>query len=372
MRRPAADVAIYSPYAGPLYVSGGSSGGAEVQSVQLARALATEGLRVRHIVFADGPVEPSVDGVELVKLDVRYRRGGIPRRRATIAALHGANAAVYVQRSAGFETGLVAGFARLTRRRFVFSSSSVADFSLDPVAVRLAGAGLESRITRAQYRVGLRLAHAVVVQTIDQQDLARRNVNVRADVIRSFGRAAATDASVAREGFLWIGAAAEVKDPLAYLELARAVPEARFAMVAGIREGATALAARVRAEAKSIPNLELVDARGRLELLDDYGRALAVVCTSHFEGFPNTFLEAWARGTPALSLRVDPDGVIERHGLGTMAHGSIERLADAARSMITTPPDRVQEDTLRAYIAEHHDPAIVGPQWADLIRSLLR
>ena len=154
MRRPAADVAIYSPYAGPLYMSGGSSGGAEVQSVQLARTLAAEGLRVRHIVFADGAVESPTEGVELVTLDARYRRGGMARRRATIAALRHADAAVYIQRSAGFETGLVAGFARMTRRRFVFSSSSVADFSLDPVTIRVAGAGLESRITRAQYRIG--------------------------------------------------------------------------------------------------------------------------------------------------------------------------------------------------------------------------
>ena len=373
MRRPAADVAIYSPYAGPLYVSGGSAGGAEAQAFMLARALAVAGLRVRHVVHARGPIEESPDGVETVWLDDRYGRGGIPRRQAVIAALRTADARVYVQRSAGFETGLVAAFARATGRRAVFSSSSFGDFALDPLSVRVAGAGLESRATRTQYRFGLFAMHRVVVQTWEQRSLALERFDIRAEVIRSFASAETPDAGEdARDGFLWIGAAAEVKDPLAFLALARLVPTGKFIMIMRARDGAERLAAQVLHEAAEIPNLTLAEPRSRAEILELYGNARAVVCTSHFEGFPNTFLEAWARGTPALSLRVDPDGVIERHGLGTMAHGSIERLADAARSLISTPPDRAQEDTLRTYIAQHHEPAIVGPQWADLVRSLLR
>ena len=80
---------------------------------------------------------------------------------------------------------------------------------------------------------------------------------------------------------------------------------------------------RVRDEADELPNLSLSGSRAREELLTDYGHALALVMNLWFEGFPNTFLEGWAHGTPALSLRFDPDGVIERHGLGTAAGGSI-------------------------------------------------
>jgi hypothetical protein len=370
-RRPAADVAIYSPFAGPLY-SSGSSGGAEVQSVMLARALAAGGLRVRHIVLPDGPVDAAREGVEVISIGAGYRRGGAARRLAALAALRRADAAVYVQRSAGFETGIVAAYARANRRRFIFSASSVADFSLDPLTIRLAGAGLESRVSRAQYRLGLKFAHAVIAQTFDQRELARSNLNVGAEVVRSFGPAFGGGDSGARTAFLWVGALAEVKDPLAYLALARAVPEGRFTMVGGHRIGAEKLAARVRDEAEELPNLSLSGSRAREDLLADYGRALAVVSTSRFEGFPNTFLEGWAHGTPALSLRFDPDGVIEQHGLGTAAGGSIDRLADAARALIAQGTDPAGRAALRAYVAQHHDPAVVGPQWVDLVRSLMR
>jgi glycosyltransferase involved in cell wall biosynthesis len=42
------------------------------------------------------------------------------------------------------------------------------------------------------------------------------------------------------------------------------------------------------------------------------------------EGFPNVFIEAWACGIPVYSLKVDPGNVIEREGLGVIAHGDPE------------------------------------------------
>lgn len=342
-----------------------------MQSVQLAAALAAEGLRVRHVVaFANGdPVEPA--GVELVRIGSHYFTGGIARRRAVVRAVRDADARVVIQRSAGFETGIVGAVARAMRRRFIFSSSSLGDFMLDPLSVLTAGAGLELRRSRAQYRLGLKLADVTVVQTAEQEELARGRFGLEVELIRSFAQPARTHDGP-REGFLWVGALAEVKDPLSYVELARRVPEARFTMIGGVRAGSEVLAEAVRVAAAEVPNLTLLAPPGRAATLEAYGAAVALVSTSRFEGFPNTFLEAWARGTPVLSLRADPDGVVERHRLGVVGHGSIDRLAASIRALAAEPPDEAARTRVADYVRREHDPSVVGPQWAQLVRRFLR
>jgi glycosyltransferase involved in cell wall biosynthesis len=363
------DVAVYAPYAGTLYdPEGVPVGGAELQSGFIVQALAAHGFRVRHLV--SGADETRRDGVDVQPLPAGYHRGGLARMRATMRALHDAGARLYIQRSAGSETLAVGLFARAARAPFVFSSSSVADFVRDPLVAERAGASLDEWPTRVQYLAGLRLANAVVVQTDEQRALARSERGVDATVIRSFCPPAPSG-SGPREAFLWIGGLMGSKDPVSYVELARRVPEAQFWMVAGDRGPAwVAVAREVRDSAAVLPNLRLLLPAGREETLALYGRAVAVVNTSWFEGFPNTFLEGWARGTPALSLRVDPDGVIDRLKLGASCRGSLDELAAAARRLWKLR-GAIDSQPFRDYVSQVHAPEVIGAEWAALVRRLL-
>jgi glycosyltransferase involved in cell wall biosynthesis len=69
---------------------------------------------------------------------------------------------------------------------------------------------------------------------------------------------------------------------------------------------------------------------------DWYGRASLYVMSSHFEGFPNTLVEAMAYGVPAVSvdcdtgprdiIRHDIDGFLVAPGDAEAMHGALERL----------------------------------------------
>jgi glycosyltransferase involved in cell wall biosynthesis len=368
-RRRRYDVTIYAPFAGHLYVPGSSkqSGGAETQMRELARVLTGLGLRVCHVVFDyDGLPERSEEGIDLVTQPPdEFSRNLVPYSRSIIRALARADASVYIQRTAGFETGVAAAFTSVRRRALVFSASSATDLKDRPP--------LPTPVSLMAFRAGRRAASTLVAQTNDQVRIARDQLGRTPTLIRSLCEPGpVTDAEP--EAFLWIGGLIDYKDPLAYVALAEQVPEARFWMIGTDRGGEwTDLADQARAAAERLPNFEMLPPRSREEVLELYPRSVAVVNTSIFEGFPNTFMEGWARGAPALSLRLDPDGMIERHRIGAYAAGSFDDFVAAARELWRTRLDRPRlVEASRRYIAETHAPEVVGREWVRLIDALRR
>jgi len=271
----------------------------------------------------------------------------------------------YVQRAAGLETGVVGLVAMLKRRRFVYSSANVIDFNYGRLERNRGKAWL--------FHLGIRLACAVVVQTEEQVELCRRRFKRSPKLIRSVAEPAAPRASNPAF-FLWVGRQADYKRPEAFLEVARRVPEARFAMVAvsGGRPNGK-LADWLRREAAGIENLELLEPRPHADLMRLVDKAVAMVNTADYEGMPNVFLESWARGVPALSLTHDPDGVIERHGLGGFARGSIEQMAEIARRMWHERADQSELSArCRSYVEREHAPDVVIGSWLGLLEALNR
>lgn len=370
------DVAIYtasSATAGLYDRSHGRAGGAELQMTLLARSLAGQGHRVAHIIYP--PKEP----VDLAyPLTLVHRGpyagdkplvGGLLEVRRIWRALRTADARVIIVRTASPAVGAAAFFCRLHRRSFIFSSSNISDFTLEKMSRRL---------NRSLYRLGVRLADAVVVQSEDQIALARDAFPSlrRVAHIPSFAEPAPPLAKIvprSPKAFLWFGRFVGQKQPMEYLRLARSVPEARFLMIAVPEDPSSQDVLRLREAVREITNLELLEPLPREELAQVISSAVAVVNTSVLEGMPNAFLEAWARGVPVLTLQFDPDGVVDRHGLGISAGGSWDRFVEGARDLWTRRDRR--EDVvrrLRAYVEETHPMEGVAARWSELVAEVNR
>ena len=369
------DVVFYAPFVGPMLASRldasvqPTTGGAERQVFLVARALASRGWRSGVVVYDAGSGLPAnVDGVALIL----QRRTSRPQRSGQAVMVYGLQLANYtramksissrafVQRAAGIETGLVAITAKLRRSRFVYSSANVVDFNISRLE--------PSRLKRAAFSLGVRLADTIVVQTQEQERLNAEG----------FGRPARTIHSIAEvvegglrepEAFLWVGRPAAYKNPWAFIKLAQALPEARFRMV-GLGEAVpdNPLALEISAAASRLENVEVLPGVPHAELGNLLDRAVAVVNTAEFEGMPNALLECWARGVPALALQHDPDGVIERENLGFFAHGSQDKLRDYARSMWQARHDQAAfSESCRAYIRRAHGVDAIARAWEEAL-----
>ena len=363
------DVAFYVPWIGPLLTQAATAptGGAETQIYLLARALAQRGARVRLLAFElDGVSLPGT--VEQVDIAVRppYRahdRLGKFREVLAIArAVLGADSRVIVTRAAGPHVGLAGAFAKLSGHRFVHSSANISDFDFRRLEPK--------RRNRALFRLGMRLADEIVVQTEEQVRMCEQQFGRTPIRVGSIAEAASQRKAMP-EAFLWAGRLVWYKRPLEYINLARAIPEARFWMIVVpveySAEGAV-LMEEVLRQADQVPNLEILEPRPRPELMKLVDRAVAVVNTADFEGMPNIFLEAWSRGVPTLTLSHDPDGVIERYGLGGFAQGSAGRCAELAAQLWESRFEQAEVAArCRAYLDAHHSPFAVTSGWLDAL-----
>jgi glycosyltransferase involved in cell wall biosynthesis len=369
------DVAFYTPWISDLLVpgTGPPAGGAETQTLMLARALARSGRRVCVIAYGSRDSLPrSVDGITVLT----QRRPG-PRAKPiriplwalfAIRTLGPLRARVFVQRAAGATTGVVALFARTKRSRFVYSSAGVIDFEFE-------------RLERRRYWVwlfhlGVRLASTIVVQTNEQVRMCRTRFQREPVLIKSIAEHATpartemgADCASEPVAFLWVGRAAPYKHPEACVELAASLPEARFQMVLVAENPGNELAREIQKRSGQVPNLELLEPLPRAELMRLVDSAVAMVNTADYEGMPNIFLESWARGVPALCLSHDPDGVIERDQIGLFAAGSPNRLVEAARTLWRSRGDRAElAARCRAYVEREHSPEVITERWIQALR----
>jgi glycosyltransferase involved in cell wall biosynthesis len=67
--------------------------------------------------------------------------------------------------------------------------------------------------------------------------------------------------------------------------------------------------------------------------------AAILLSTSDVEGFPNTFVQAWSSGTPVVSIRIDPDNIIEHMRLGAVV-GNSDRAVHEIAALMHSPERR--------------------------------
>lgn len=318
-------------------------GGEEVQHATLARLLACRhDTSVRMVTCDYGQGQTAcVDGIAIHACyapneGVPGVRFLVPRWSGLHAALKRADADLYYVSCAGALLGQVALFAAINRRGLVFRVAS--DGDCDPA--RMLVGSLKERVL---YRLGLWRTDAIAVQTEQQRTMLLRNFGREAQrVPMVFDRPRIVSPAAARDiDVLWVANLRALKQPEKLLRLARQLPGRRIHLVGGEVAGEEHVARDVAGHAATLRNLVWHGRLGYAETLGLFDRARVFVNTSRIEGFPNTFLQAWSRGVPTVSF-VDPDGLIDREGLGqavgneTALHAAVRQLLDDDVAWTTT------------------------------------
>lgn len=344
-------------------------GGESVQQTLLARALALRGHEVTMVVQDYGqPDGAEWDGIRVYKT---YRpAAGLPvlrffhpRWTGMWWAMARADADLYYVSESGMHVGLAALFCKRHRRRYVFRTASDADCEPDRLLIRYAR-------DRWLYEYGLRRADAILVQSAMQAAALESNYGLAGRVARMMVEKA-QPAPTRDIDLLWVSNIRGLKRPERILQLADDFPDATVHMAGGLMTGSEALFRDVMQAATLRRNVTF---HGRLSYQDTsdlYGRARVLVNTSDIEGFPNAYLQAWARGVPVVTL-IDPDGIIERERLGITAADPAALVGAVRRLLHDRAAWQAASDRCRAYIAREFSDDKVLAVYLDTFERTLR
>ena len=373
-------VCIISPLGHGLYhpASGQPFGGAEVQCYLLAMALSEDpAFQVSVLTTVnEGGGEEQLDRVRVVARVGKKRVGadGTGTLRGSVSAfaemyhtLGAVDADVYLHAGAGVEVGAYALICRLLRRRFLFVVASSGDLVGRPPNVHGPLAWL--------YSLGLRLTHAIVCRTAEQQAALRMKIASEGILIRSGHALPPTGASPRpdKSTILWVGRMHPLKQPELFLDLAARLPKERFVMVAARDATQPALHARILDRAGNLSNVTVREDVLWSDVGEYFEQAKLFVNTSTYEGFPNTFVQSAMRGVPILSWQVDPDRVLAERRIGSCAEGSFERLVAATEELCDNEPLRMEVGRRAiAYARAYHDLTRTTAQFKELIRRVTR
>lgn len=356
------------PVLNPRY-GGNYIGGESVQQVLLARALANRGHEVSTVVADLGqPDGEFVDGIRVWKTfapgaGVPVLRFLHPKLTSIVSALRRADADIYYQSCAGMVTGVTAWYARRHGRKFVFRIAHDSDCMPGQQIIPYWR-------DRKLYEYGLKRADLVVAQTALQADLLQHNYGVSSAEINMVVAPPSGDVAERDIDVLWVNNFRAFKKPERFLDLAAALPDVRMVMIGGPCPGEEGFFEDIRREANSLPNLQLTGFVPYHEVNAYYGRARVFVNTSDVEGFPNSYLQAWVRGTPVVAF-FDPDGLIARKGLGHKASDLNDMAAAVRRFMAEARYWQSVSAQVREYAITQYHPDKVAAQYEVLFDRLL-
>ena len=203
------------------------------------------------------------------------------------------------------------------------------------------------------YRFGLKRCVYFVVQNNIQEELIKQNYNTTSNIIIPNIWFEEEQKFIKKEQkyILWISNFRNFKRPEWFIELATYFPDESFIMVGADLD--KELYAYCKARCETINNIEFKGSLSLNEVNKLFQVSKLFVCTSEIEGFPNTFLQAWANAIPVLST-FDPSNVIEKNKLGvycvdfdSLKIGLINILSDDKQK---------NELTINNYFDKNHSP----------------
>jgi glycosyltransferase involved in cell wall biosynthesis len=241
---------------------------------------------------------------------------------------------VIYQRVGCAYTGIAAFYVRKRRCKLIWHISS--NNEIEPFPEESLKRRLRYSLDRRFLIYGIKNADIVIGQTAFQNNLLKKHFNRACDFIIPNGHPVPKEIYHKPEGIriLWVGSLKPLKQPHIFVSLARKFRHYKnlsFIMIG--RAVDKKILAQIQRDIENVPNLQYVGEISNDEVNQYFNEGNILVNTSKFEGFSNTFIQAWMRNVPIVSLNADPDGILSKEHIGFKS-GSSDKLCEDIKRLI--------------------------------------
>jgi glycosyltransferase involved in cell wall biosynthesis len=349
------------------YASGAASavGGAERQQWLLGRALARAGWRVVVGVSEGLPIGERATIDHVVFVGIGKGTGHV--LSAWYQFLSSERPDWYYWRCASHLLGPVFTITKLLRIRTIFSAA------LDP-DVTPRHALIDRPRCWPLYAWGLSCADRILVQHGAQFENLPVSLKPKAYCVPGIAaEVAAIKPHCKRANYVaWVAQLRQLKRPDLLIDIAHKSPTLKFVVCGGVCGFMTPrdYGERIINALRALPNVAY---RGQVppdQAQQVIGDAALLLSTSDIEGFPNTYVQAWSTGTPIVSLKVDPEQIIQKYGLGTIS-GNAERAMEDMAGLINSVHRRDEiAARARQFAVENYSESVIVERFQHALAGL--
>jgi glycosyltransferase involved in cell wall biosynthesis len=245
---------------------------------------------------------------------------------------------VIYQRVGCSQTGIAAHYALKHRCKMVWHIASESD--LGPYRFSPSRLFIYRMVDRFLLNYGIKNATNVIAQTNEQQRLLKVHFKRTASAVIPNLHPYPTEKIKKTKPvkIVWVANLKNVKQPEIFIRLANSfqdLPHTQFIMIGAIQGN----------ERKQKGYLDMMNKTPSLKYLGQISQETvnAILAESHIlvntsipthEGMSNTFIQAWLRRTPVVSLNANPDYLLEKKRIGLFSGGSFEQLKKDVRKLV--------------------------------------
>jgi glycosyltransferase involved in cell wall biosynthesis len=328
-------------------------GGAEVQLYLLSKELAKNKELDIHFMVADyGQKNTEVFSKVKVWKALNFKNNKIKQTIDFFKIFNMVNADTYVQRTLTVQSGLIALYCKLRRKRFIYmvAHDSETDGTHE-IFKKPFNRFLANLVYKFSYKI-------IVQNNIEKKDLAKYGYSDRVYILKK-GLPYSKKKLFKTKKYdgVWVGRCEKWKRPLLFLKFVKKNEANQFLMVCSRATDKEPYFHKVKSIAQEIPNLEFLDFVKNEEIHQKFAESKIFFLTSEGEGdWPMTVLEAAINKIPIISYTLNNDYLINKYNGGVLCHGNFHFM-DKIFNEFMRNPKKITEAGLNAYnyVREEHD-----------------